>query len=130
MGRRRSRIRPLTIAITALALAAPPLRAQDTQLQGVIGELRQLHRPDLLPLYRTASRVAQVSSYDTTGGNNDGFSGQYSFVRREGDGLVLADLEGPGVVQRIWTPTPTDRQNQQRRCLLAARNATPRAPCL
>jgi hypothetical protein len=30
-------------------------------------------------------------------------------VRREGDFKVLADLRGPGVVNRIWTPTPTDR---------------------
>ncbi|OHB65724.1 MAG: hypothetical protein A2Y77_06715 [Planctomycetes bacterium RBG_13_62_9] len=49
-----------------------------------------------------------MSSYDRTGGNNDGFGGQYSYVRKEKDGLVLADLEGPGVIYRIWTPTPTD----------------------
>ena len=36
------------------------------------------------------------------------FSGKYSFVRKEGDGLVIADLKGPGVITRIWTPTPTD----------------------
>jgi len=29
-------------------------------------------------------------------------------VRKEKDGLVLADLQGPGVIYRIWTPTPTD----------------------
>ncbi|MGD8277120.1 MAG: DUF2961 domain-containing protein, partial [Gemmatimonadota bacterium] len=109
MRRRLGRTCLLTIAFAAVTLAASPLRAQDTRLQAMAGELRQLHRPDLLPLIRTGSRVAQVSSYDTTGGNNDGFSGQYSFVRREGDALVLADLEGPGVVQRIWTPTPTER---------------------
>ena len=109
MRRRPGRNRLLPIALGAVTLAASPLRAQDTRLQGMTGELRQLHRPDLLPLFRTGSRVAQVSSYDTTGGNNDGFSGQYSFVRREGDALVLADLKGPGVVQRIWTPTPTER---------------------
>ena len=53
-------------------------------------------------------KVASVSSYDRTGGNNDGFGGQYSFVRKEEGGLVLADLKGPGVIYRIWTPTPTD----------------------
>lgn len=76
---------------------------------GMAAELRQLYRIDLMPDYRAGSRVAQVSSYDTTGGNQDGFSGEYSFVRREGDALVVAELEGPGVVHRIWTPTPTDR---------------------
>ena len=49
-----------------------------------------------------------VSSYDRTGGNDDGFSGKYSFIRKEGDALVIADLKGPGVIYRIWTPTPTD----------------------
>jgi len=76
---------------------------------GIASELRALYRVDLLPRYRTASRVAQISSYDTTGGNDDGFDGTYSFVRKEGDARVLADLQGPGVVERIWTPTPTER---------------------
>ncbi len=109
MRRRHDRLPLLTIAFSVAVFAAPPVRAQEPQFRGMPGELRQLYRPDLLPLYRTGSRVAQVSSYDTTGGNNDGFSGQYSFIRREGDALVLADLKGPGVVQRIWTPTPTER---------------------
>ena len=29
-------------------------------------------------------------------------------MRKEAGGLVLADLKGPGVIYRIWTPTPTD----------------------
>src|SRR5262249_43536585 len=53
-------------------------------------------------------QVASICSYDRTGGNDDGFSGKYSFVRKEGDGLVIADLQGPGCIYRIWTPTPTD----------------------
>jgi len=65
-------------------------------------------RLDLLPRLRDAVKVASVSSYDRTGGNDDGFSGRHSFVRKEGDALVLADLKGPGCVYRIWTPTPTD----------------------
>ncbi|MCB1122698.1 MAG: DUF2961 domain-containing protein [Verrucomicrobiae bacterium] len=48
------------------------------------------------------------SSYDRTGGNDDGFSGTYSYIRKEEEGLVLAELEGPGAIYRIWTPTPTD----------------------
>lgn len=72
------------------------------------GEIEQLKRIDLLPVYRTGCVVEQVSSYDPTGGNNDGFSGQYSYIRKEEGKLVLADLQGPGVINRIWTPTPTD----------------------
>ncbi len=84
----------------APASAAP---ADDARTPGI----EELSRLDRLPAFRTSVRVASVSSYDRTGGNDDGFSGKYSFVRKEPGGLVLADLTGPGVIYRIWTPTPT-----------------------
>jgi hypothetical protein len=70
--------------------------------------IQTLYRLDRFPTFKESIEVASVSSYDRTGGNNDGFGGQYSFVRKEEGGLVLADLKGPGVIYRIWTPTPTD----------------------
>lgn len=70
--------------------------------------LAELYRLDRLPVFKSAVKVGAVSSYDRTGGNDDGFSGKYSFVRKEGETLVLADLAGPGVIYRVWTPTPTD----------------------
>ncbi len=70
--------------------------------------IEELVRLDRLPAFRTAVKVGSVSSYDRSGGNDDGFSGKYSFVRKEADELVLADLKGPGVIYRVWTPTPTD----------------------
>jgi hypothetical protein len=70
--------------------------------------LSELHRLDLLPVYKTSIRIGSVTSYDRTGGNDDGFSGKYSFVRKEGSNLVLADLKGPGCIYRIHTPSPTD----------------------
>jgi hypothetical protein len=96
------------VAVAALATAGlaetPSKSAANTDTVGIAG----LYRLDLLPRYRTSVKVGAVSSYDRTGGNDDGFSGRYSFVRKEGDGLVIADLQGPGVIYRIWTPTPTD----------------------
>ena len=68
----------------------------------------EVYRLDRLPVFKTSVKVASISSYDRTGGNDDGFSGKYSFVREEANGLVIADLQGPGVIYRIWTPTPTD----------------------
>ncbi len=94
--------------LTSCGDGARPLRPEAEAPEGISGELRQLYRLDLLPTYRPGSTVGQISSYDTTGGNDDGFSGRYSFVRREGSNRVLADLRGPGVVNRIWTPTPTE----------------------
>jgi hypothetical protein len=70
--------------------------------------LESLVRPDRLAEFRTSIQSGSISSYDRTGGNDDGFSGKYSFVRKDPEGLVLADLKGPGVIYRIWTPTPTD----------------------
>jgi len=70
--------------------------------------MEELYRLDLLPAFKQTVEIGSVSSYDRTGGNDDGFSGKYSYLRREGDALVIADLKGPGVITRIWTPTPTD----------------------
>jgi hypothetical protein len=62
-----------------------------------------------LPVYWDGTTVKQVSSYDTTGKNDDGFSGKYSFIRKNKDSsLVIFEDKGNGVVNRIWTPTPTD----------------------
>ena len=62
-----------------------------------------------LPLYRSGTSVGQVSTYDREGKNDDGFSGKYSFIRRNADSsLVMFEAKGPGVINRIWTPTPTE----------------------
>jgi hypothetical protein len=95
-------IRILTAAL--ILLCAQPASPQVTPAPGI----EELFRLDLLPAFKQSVEVGSVSSYDTTGGNDDGFSGKYSFVRKESVGLVIADLKGPGVIYRIWTPTPTN----------------------
>ncbi len=97
-------IRLLIAGLLMLPGASGELCAQEEWVPGI----QELYRLDRLAVLRESTQVASVSSYDRTGGNNDGFGGQYSYVRKEKDGLVLADLEGPGVIYRIWTPTPTD----------------------
>lgn len=75
----------------------------------LVDELTPLYNIAGLPGYREHSRVLQVSTYDSTGGNNDGFSGTYSFIKRNEDSsLVIFDVKGAGVINRIWTPTPTE----------------------
>ncbi|MBN1908378.1 MAG: DUF2961 domain-containing protein [Pirellulales bacterium] len=49
-----------------------------------------------------ASRCRMFSSYDRTGGNNDGFGGTYSTLWVENGNSVLASMSGPGSIQRIW----------------------------
>lgn len=99
-------VRVLSWAAASFVLGARLAAA--TPAAGEAAGIDELYRMDRLPRYRQAVFAGSVSSYDRTGGNDDGFSGTYSFVRKEGGALVLADLEGPGVVTRIWTPTPTD----------------------
>jgi hypothetical protein len=95
----------VALFIMALSLWQTAAAAEDA---GPVYGLPELSRLDLLPHFKASAKVASISSYDRTGGNDDGFSGKYSFVRKEGDGFVIADLKGPGIIYRIWTPTPTD----------------------
>ena len=59
-------------------------------------ELQNLSDISRLPEYRTGN-IYQLSSYDRTGGNDDGFSGRYSYIRKEGNDLVVAD-KGQGLL--------------------------------
>jgi hypothetical protein len=65
-----------------------------------------LLRLDLLPQLKTQVFTGMFSSYDRTGGNDDGFSGKYSYLRKEGDNLVIAEMNGPGVIYRMHMPGP------------------------
>jgi hypothetical protein len=80
---------------------------QSISIHSLSDELNSFYNPEKLPAYLEGT-VAQFSSYDTTGGNDDGFNGRFSYLKKYSDGsLLLADLNGPGVINRIWTPTPT-----------------------
>jgi len=64
--------------------------------------LDELHKLELLPRLRPGVRTKMFSSYDRTGGNNDGFSGVYSQLWIENGNSVLAKMDGPGCIGRIW----------------------------
>ncbi len=100
----------LTAVLSIVAAVAYPQKNASKKAPKIsvslTDELEYLYNLSLLPQYRSGV-IEQESSYDRTGGNDDGFSGRYSYVRKEGDKLVLADYKGPGVINRIWTPTPT-----------------------
>ena len=57
--------------------------------------LETLLSPAQLPVLKPG-RMYQISSYDTTGGNDDRISLQ------PGETAVIARLKGPGVITRIW----------------------------
>jgi len=96
------------VLLTAL-LVSPPFQCVRAQSVDVATELNRLYSLKDLPAYLEGSEVKQESSYDRTGGNNDGFEGTYSYLYKEDNGhLVLFDAKGKGVIERIWTPTPTN----------------------
>src|SRR5215831_15850911 len=99
----------LCIVLMMTSLFALRAAADGAADQAHVGSgLAAIYRLDSLARFSSAVKVGSVSSYDRTGGNDNGFSGKYSFLRKEPGGLVIADLTGPGVIYRIWTPTPTD----------------------
>lgn len=81
---------------TALAIAGNGYAWQPT------GSLRELYDDTLLPRMRPGVKVASFSSYDRSGGNNDGFSGAYSKLREEDGNSVIAEMDGPGCIYRLW----------------------------
>jgi D-arabinan exo alpha-(1,3)/(1,5)-arabinofuranosidase (non-reducing end) len=66
-----------------------------------------LNRIELARIEDHVTTAGMISSYDRTGGNDDGFSGAYSQIRTEGNQAVLADIQGPGMISRIWTTHTT-----------------------
>src|SRR4051812_41492603 len=47
-------------------------------------------------------RSEQVSSFDRTGGNDDGFGGTYSCLRSSDRGCVIAERLGAGEISSLW----------------------------
>ncbi len=92
------------LAPAAAALpAAPagPAQVQATEATGPTG-WENLTRLDLLPSLTSGVETRQFSSFDRTGGNNDGFEGTYSCLRQSKDGCVIAERSGAGEIGSIW----------------------------
>jgi hypothetical protein len=68
---------------------------------GATAAVESLYRVERLPRLRPGVVAKMFSSYDRTGGNDDGFSGKYSQLRFEDGNSVLAEMTGAGCIQRI-----------------------------
>ncbi|MEP6467739.1 MAG: glycoside hydrolase family 172 protein [Parafilimonas sp.] len=91
-----------------LFLLLPAICFSQTNTIDLTHLLKQFYDFSSLPKYEENTYSAEVSTYDRTGGNDDGFNGTYSFIRKNPDSsLVIFEQKGPGVINRIWTPTPT-----------------------
>jgi hypothetical protein len=96
---RWSSVTAVTMVTVAFGMAQP----LPTEI-GVDTMLRWLISADHLPYLRDW-KCFQFSSYDRTGGNRD-FG---NFLRMDGKTAVLAEMDGPGAIVRIWSANPRGR---------------------
>ena len=94
------------ISVISLLLFSARLVAAQEKLVG----LPAMEKLEKLPYFKYGERAKQVSSFDRSGGNNDGFSGTYSCLYRDSSGCVIFDEIGAGIVYQIWF-TPLDIGN-------------------
>jgi hypothetical protein len=85
-------------SLVSQAADATPPAAGETRF------IDELYRLDLLPRLHPGETCKMFSSYDRSGGNDDGFSGKYSILRKENGNAVLAEMKGPGCIQRMHFP--------------------------
>ena len=104
---------PLVIAITLTALSwsgATAVGQETLSYPDLVARLLDLERLAVLP--PDGETCKQWSSWDR-GSQYDDASGKYvkwdangdgsHFIRKEGDGEVMAEMEGPGCIWRIWS---------------------------
>jgi len=100
-----------------LALAVRPAQAAPERLTylDLISRLTDLEHPATLPA--PGEKCVQWSSWDRRS-KYDEATGRYvewdangdggGIIRKEGDQLVFAEMEGPGVIWRIWSALPKE----------------------
>jgi hypothetical protein len=88
--------------VASPAQAAPKPRAAAGPTKGPVGwdTYRTLNGMERL---RPGETVKQFSSFDRTGGNDDGFNGTYSCLRNESNGAcVVAEAHTAGEISSMW----------------------------
>ena len=101
----------LVVAILAASLIPPVVAAQPSwSYADLVQRLIDLEHPATLPAAgekcaqwaswdRSSQYDAQTDKYVNWAANNDG----PQFIREEGDQAVMAEMEGPGCIWRIWS---------------------------
>lgn len=93
---------PVATAQVRGAGASPGTQEVIARGKGPLGwdTYRQLDR---LPELPRGVETRQFSSFDRAGGNDDGFLGTYSCLRRTSTGCVIAEHSGAGEIASIWS---------------------------
>ena len=92
----------LAAVLLALGVPSGPAHAAVPDAESARGPqgADSFTRLDRLPFLRQGVRTHELSSYDRTGANDDGFTGRWSCLKRSGPrGCVLADVRGPGELE-------------------------------
>jgi len=97
------------------ALCGQLIAAETFTYTDLVRRLTDLERLAVLP--DAGEHCAQWSSYDRAS-KYDATSGKYvawdangdgdGFIRKEGNQMVMAEMEGPGCIWRIWSAAPKD----------------------
>lgn len=105
--------KPLSLALAAACCGQVALAAQTLTYVDLVKRLTDLEHLATLP--PTGETTKQWSSYDRAS-KYDEATGKYlgwdangdghGIIRREGDQQVLAEMDGPGIIWRIWSATP------------------------
>ena len=97
------------LVVFALSVVTACTTARGVEAQRTPVGLEVLSNLELLPLLKEGVVCKQHSSYDRTGGNDDGFSGIYTHIRKTDSGeFVIFDAEGPGCIYRFWSAQPPE----------------------
>lgn len=88
------------VLLTVLVCAQSGQAQLNPAIPTGVDSLTQL---DHLPLLRNGVWFHSVTSQDVTGGNNDGFTAEFSDQYVENGRYVLLDTHGPACVQLFWS---------------------------
>ncbi len=98
----------IIITILFFLAAISPAFSQQKPYVRFLDELINLRQLAILP--PAGETCKQFSSYDrashdeeTWSANND----QGHYLRKDDEGYVIAEMDGPGCIQRIWSANPT-----------------------
>jgi len=103
------------VLLICLVVCSVAFSAQNLSYIDIIDRLTDLEHLATLP--DAGEKCQQFSSYDRKSKYdeaNDKYVEWYAngdgggYIRKEGNGLVLAEMDGPGIIWRIWSAAPKD----------------------
>jgi hypothetical protein len=82
---------------------------KDAQAQDFPVGTENLDYMKKLPVLRDHVVARELSTHDKAGGNDNGFTNKAEWIRKEKEGVVIFDVEGPGSIMSFWYSWPNYR---------------------